>query len=113
MEVLLISIGGAFGAVLRYLVGYLLDNTSFPWATLVVNAFGSFILGLVLFSVSDTDILLLINVGFCGAFTTYSSFSFQTVSLWEQDEQRRAFLNTFGNLVMSLLAFRTAWVLIA
>lgn len=113
MEILLISIGGAVGAVLRYVVGQLIDNTPFPWATLVVNALGSFILGSVIFGVSDSDILLLVSVGFCGAFTTFSSFSFQTVSLWEQGERRGAFLNAFGNLIVSLLAFEAAWVLIA
>jgi len=113
MEILLISIGGAVGAVLRYVVGQLIDNTSFPWATLVVNALGSFILGSVIFGVSDSDILLLVSVGFCGAFTTFSSFSFQTVSLWEHGEQRDAFLNALGNLFVSLLAFGAAWVLIA
>jgi CrcB protein len=113
MEILLISIGGAVGAVLRYVVGQLIDNTSFPWATLVVNALGSFILGSVIFGVSDSDILLLVSVGFCGAFTTFSSFSFQTVSLWEQGEQRDAFLNALGNLTFSLLAFGAAWLLIS
>ncbi|MDS0478277.1 fluoride efflux transporter CrcB [Natrinema sp. 1APR25-10V2] len=111
MEILLISIGGAVGAALRYMVGQLIDNTSFPWATLVVNALGSFILGSVIFGVSDSDILLLVSVGFCGAFTTFSSFSFQTVSLWEQGDQRAAFLNALGNLAVSLLAFGAAWVL--
>lgn len=113
MEVLLISIGGAVGAVLRYVVGQLIGNTSFPWATLVVNTLGSFILGSVIFGVDDSNILLLVSVGFCGAFTTFSSFSFQTVSLWEQGEQRDAFLNAFGNLTASLLAFGAAWLLIS
>lgn len=112
MEILLISIGGAVGAVLRYVVGQLIDKTSFPWATLVVNALGSFILGSVIFGVSDSDIILLVSVGFCGAFTTFSSFSFQTVSLWEQGEQRDAFWNALANLTVSLLAFGAAWSLI-
>jgi CrcB protein len=113
MEVFLISIGGAAGAVLRYVVGQLIDSSSFPWATLVVNALGSFILGSVIFGVSESDILLLVSVGFCGAFTTFSSFSFQTVSLWERGEQSAAFLNALGNLTISLLAFGVAWVLVA
>jgi CrcB protein len=113
MEVFLISIGGAAGAVLRYVVGQLINSSSFPWATLVVNALGSFVLGSVIFGVSESDILLLVSVGFCGAFTTFSSFSFQTVSLWERGEQSAAFLNAFGNLTISLLAFGVAWVLVA
>lgn len=112
MEVLLISLGGALGAVLRYAVGQLLSKPSFPWATLVVNALGSFVLGVVLFGVSRTDVLLLVSVGFCGAFTTFSSFSFQTVGLWERDEHARAVLNAVGNLLVSLLAFASAWLLV-
>ena len=113
MEVFLISIGGAVEAVLRYLAGQVIDSSSFPWARLVVNALGSFILGSVIFGVSDSDILLLVSVGFCGAFTTFSSFSFQTVRLWDRGEQGAAFLNAFGNLTISLLAFGAAWVLVA
>ena len=112
MEVLLISIGGALGAVLRYAVGQLLRETSFPWATLVVNALGSFVLSAVVFGVSRTDVLPLVSVGFCGAFTTFSSFSFQTVNLWERDEHKRAVLNAVGDLFVSLGAFASAWLLV-
>ncbi|WP_096390167.1 fluoride efflux transporter CrcB [Halopenitus persicus] len=112
MEVLLVSIGGAAGATLRYLVGQLVDGTSFPWATLVVNALGSFVLGAVTVGVSDADALLIVSVGFCGAFTTFSSFSFQTVSLWDRGEKRTAVLNAVGNLVVSLVAFAAAWQLV-
>jgi len=112
MEGLLISLGGALGAVFRYAVGQLLGKTSFPWETLVVNALGSFVLGVVLFGVRNADVLLLVSVGFCGAFTTFSSFSFQTVDLWDRDEHARAVLNAVGNLFVSLLAFASAWLLV-
>jgi len=78
-----------------------------------VNTLGSFLLGVVLFGIRDTETLLLVSVGFCGAFTTFSSFSFQTVSLWEQDRQIRALCNALGNLGGSLLAFGVAWLLVA
>lgn len=113
MELLLISVGGALGAVFRYTIGQLFSSPVFPWATLVVNALGSVVLGTVLFGVSRTDVLLLISVGFCGAFTTFSSFSFQTVSLWEQDEHMRAILNAVGNLLVSLGGFAIAWLLVS
>ena len=113
MEAVLISVGGALGAVLRYGVGQLLGKTSFPWATLLVNALGSGILGAVVFGVTDTGTLLLVSVGFCGAFTTFSSFSFETVRLWERGEPLQAGLNAGGNLVVSLLAFGTAWLVVA
>lgn len=113
MEAVLVSIGGALGAVFRYAVGQLLGKTSFPWATLLVNAVGSGILGVVVFGVDDTGTILLLSVGFCGAFTTFSSFSFETVRLWERGERWHAGLNAAGNLVVSLLAFGTAWLVLA
>jgi CrcB protein len=113
MEVLFISIGGALGAVLRYAVGQALGDSSSPWATLVVNATGSFVLGVVLFDVTSPDVLLLVTVGFCGAFTTFSSFSFQTIGLWERDEHARAVVNAVGNLLVSLLAFASAWLVVS
>lgn len=112
MEPILISIGGAIGASSRYLVGQFLTHHSFPWATLTVNALGSFILGVVLFGLNSSDVSLLIGVGFCGAFTTFSSFSYQTVELWEQGDHRYALMNAVGNLFISLLAFGSALLLV-
>jgi CrcB protein len=54
-----------------------------------------------------------VSVGFCGAFTTFSSFSFQTVSLWERGERARAAVNAVANLLVSLLAFAGAWLLVS
>lgn len=112
MDVLLIGIGGAGGAVLRYAVGLSLRHRAFPWATLAVNAVGSFILGTIIFGVSNHEVQLLVGVGFCGAFTTFSSFSFQTVALWERDDHVRALVNALGNLVVSLLFIGGAWLLV-
>ena len=112
MEAILVGIGGAFGAVLRYGIGQLIGSRQFPWATLVVNAQGSVILGIVIFGVSDSEMLLLVGVGFCGAFTTFSSFSFQTVELWERGDHMLALVNALGNLGMSLLGFACAWFLV-
>lgn len=112
MEALLVSIGGAAGAVTRYLVGQFLGKTSFPWATLIVNVIGSFILGAVIFGGSRADVHFLMSVGFCGAFTTFSSFSFQTIRLWERGEATNAVLNAIGNLVLSLIAFTAARLLV-
>lgn len=112
MEVLLVSIGGAAGAVTRYLVGQLIGKTSFSWATLLVNVLGSFILGVVIFGGSRADVHFLMSVGFCGAFTTFSSFSFQTIRLWEGGEAINAVLNAIGNLVLSLIAFTAARLLV-
>jgi CrcB protein len=112
MEALLLSTGGALGAVLRYSIGQFLDDPVFPWSTLVVNAVGSFLLAIVLFAGTSSELELLVGVGFCGAFTTFSSFSFQTVSLWERGNRRHAIFNAVGNLVISLTAFAGAWTLV-
>lgn len=110
--VLLVGIGGAIGAVLRYVVYVLVDRAEFPAATIVVNALGSFVLGLVVFSASDAGWFLFVGVGICGAFTTYSTFSFETVRLWQQRMRGYAVLSAVGNLACSLLAVGCAWLLV-
>lgn len=112
MESILVGIGGAFGAVLRYLVGRLVASSEFPWATLVVNALGSLVLGVVIFGLSNGHLFVLVGVGFCGAFTTFSTFSFQTVGLWEREEQRLAIINAIANFLISAIAFLSAWLAI-
>ncbi len=113
MEVVLVGIGGVFGAWFRYVVSQLLASRSFPWATLVVNVLGSFVLGIMLFAGVSRPVTLLVGIGFCGAFTTFSSFSYQTVELWERDRPDLAVINAVGNLVVSVLAFGCAWLLVS
>lgn len=110
--VLLVGLGGGLGAVLRYAVALVVPNEEFPWATLAVNVLGSFGLGLALFGASSSGALLFFGVGFCGAFTTFSTFSYQTVVQWERDEHVAAGLHAFGTLVLSGMAFGAAWLLV-
>jgi len=112
-EAALVGVGGALGAVARYAVGQLIDGTAFPWPTLLVNAAGSFLLGAVVLGSADAAVASLVGTGFCGAFTTFSSFSFETVELWERGRRRLAALNATGNLAASLAAFGLAWVVVA
>ncbi|MFB6254011.1 MAG: CrcB family protein, partial [Halobacteriaceae archaeon] len=72
---------------------------------------GSFSLGLFTFFNLDHSLLLLLGTGVCGSFTTFSSFSFETVRLWETGEQLRAAVNAGGNLVGSGLALGFAWLI--
>ncbi len=113
MEPLLISIGGALGAVCRYAIGEWSPQTTFPWTTLLVNTFGSLLLGGLLASAVTTDLMLLLGIGFCGAFTTFSSFSVQVISLSEQGEYVLACVHALGNLILSLLAFGGGWLVIS
>lgn len=106
-----VGAGGTLGAVFRYLVGQRVRTSEFPAATLVVNVVGSFVLGLVTFLGADSQALLFVGTGACGSFTTFSSFSFETVRLWETGERARAVGNALGNLAGAVLAIGLAWFL--
>lgn len=108
----LVGTGGAIGAVCRYAVGQWLAHDRFPFATLGVNVVGSFVLGLVMFAPVNTEVFLLIGVGACGSFTTYSSFSVQTVRLWETGDRLRASLYAGGTLCLCVAAAGTAGFLV-
>jgi len=105
----LVGTGGAIGALCRhYLVGAV-QREAFPLGTLTVNAVGSFVLGLVTFAGIAGDAALLVGVGACGSFTTFSSFSVETVRLWEDGYVALAVGNAVGNLACALAAIGLAW----
>ena len=112
MNVLLVVCGAAVGAPLRFLVDkhmvarLLLSariETPMPWGTFAVNISGSFLLG-VLSGVGNPTIALLLGVGFCGAFTTYSTFAAETTALAASGHRGKALLNVVLNLSVGLLA---------
>lgn len=80
MIVLLVAVGGAAGATLRFLAGRRLDR-DLPVGTIVVNVVGSFLLGLFTAVSVDEQALALLGTGFCGGLTTYSAFAVQTHAL--------------------------------
>ncbi len=105
MTVLLVAAGAAVGAPLRYLVDRFVQRrtgATFPWGTLTVNVTGSLLLGLL--SGQDRTTALLLGVGFCGAFTTYSTFGYETVRLAEEGARPYAVLNVAGTLAAGLAA---------
>ncbi len=91
-RVLLVGLGGMVGSVARYLISgrvQVLIDSAFPLGTMVVNVAGSFALGLILAlslerGMLGVDLRLLLAVGFCGGFTTMSTFSFEALSLLQQ-----------------------------
>lgn len=91
-NILLVAFGGAVGSVLRYLVSKWLQEASsaaFPVGTLVVNVVGCSLIGLI-YGASDRwdisgDMRLLLTVGFCGGFTTFSTFMNESLSLMRAD----------------------------
>ena len=89
-----IAAGSAIGGVARYLLGGMLQRQSgatFPVGTLIINITGSFLLGLILRYAVDTPTLsaearAFLTVGFCGGYTTFSTFSYETVALMEDGQ---------------------------
>jgi fluoride exporter len=110
--ILWISLGAIVGANLRYFVAQQfarLVSPEFPYATLAINITGSFVLGFFLVWTTDRVLAdprwrLLIAVGFCGGYTTYSSYAYETFALLEQGRWLSSILNVAGSNLLSLLA---------
>ncbi len=107
--VILVAIGGAVGAVGRHLIGLASAGTlgkALPYGTLFANGLGSFMLGALVAWVARTDaspeVKLLIGTGLCGALTTFSTFSVETLQLLEQGQRGAAVGNLVCNLVVGL-----------
>ena len=108
----LVGLGGALGALLRYATTRVLDAEAFPYGTLSVNVLGSFALGLLTFGGVGGDAALLFGVGACGAYTTFSSFAYDTVRLAETGDPRRGAINAVGTLLAALASVGFAWLLV-
>jgi CrcB protein len=112
MRLLLVMAGGGFGSVARYLTAvWMVERfgAAFPWGTLTVNVAGSFLIGLVAtladeFGSIGPQTRVFLIVGVLGGFTTFSSFSLETLRLVERGELVWAVLNAAGNLLLSLAA---------
>lgn len=102
MDVAFVGLGGVLGAIARHLVGERVDTNTVD--TLTVNVVGSFFLGALVAAPVGESVLLLAGTGFCGAFTTFSSFAFETVRLAETGEPTRAIANGALNLGGSIVA---------
>ncbi len=98
-SVLLVAAGGAAGAVLRFLVGHYVDSDQFPWATFAVNIIGSFLLALIAFGYPgiSREMRLLVFTGLFGAFTTMSTFTLETVTMFCDGRVGSAVLNFVAN----------------
>lgn len=108
-----VGAGGAIGAILRHWVYRYLPQERFPTATLAVNALGSFVFGAAVFAGAGETTIQLLGIGLCGSFTTFSTFSVETVGLWERGDRRLAVGNAAANLLVSLAGVGLAWALVA
>jgi CrcB protein len=109
-DVLVISLGAIAGANARYFLSRYaakLLGPVFPYGTLIINVVGSLIVGFFLIWTSERVLVdprwrLLVVVGFCGAFTTFSSYAFETMAYFEQGQWLLMFTNFFSNNFLCL-----------
>ncbi|MEV4376576.1 fluoride efflux transporter CrcB [Streptosporangium sp. NPDC049644] len=114
MSVLLVLIGGGFGAMLRYLLDTKAKarfGKAFPWGTLVVNLLGAGLLGLLHGVGVGTEWEALVGTGFCGALTTFSTFELDTVHLFQDGAYAKALVNAIGSLVLGFVVFAILYAL--
>ena len=116
MTVLLVLVGGALGAPVRYVVDLMVQSrhdSVLPWGTFAVNAAGSLVLGATAGGVAAAGgpgwVLTLAGTGFCGALTTFSTFSFETVRLAEEGALGAAAVNVAGSVVVGAAACAAGW----
>ncbi len=112
VDFLFIGVGAIFGANARYVVGYYFAvrfGPTFPYGTLFINVSGSFLLGFVLTFLSNRlgvnpGYRLLLGTGFMGAYTTFSTFSYETIALVQRGDWLPAIVNSLASLLGSLVA---------
>ncbi len=115
-----IALGGALGSVARYGLSSLVANLfgeTFPLGTLIINVVGSFVIGCFATLTGPDgrimvsgDVRQFVAIGLCGGFTTFSSFSYQTLALAQDGEYVRAGVNIVGSVVLCLLAVWLGYV---
>lgn len=113
MPTVLVAIAGALGAVVRYRIGLAVGVRTFPWATLCINISGSFLLAMVLAGPAatrwPTATSTAVAVGFIGAYTTFSTFGYETFTLVRTERTAEAIgyvaLSLIGGLVATGLGY--------
>jgi CrcB protein len=111
VEYIVISIGGLLGANARYLLANWAAQrlgASFPYGTFIINISGSFILGLFMALLQDRAFVhpnyrLFFATGFCGAYTTFSTFTYESLRLFQDGSFLLGFTNIFGSILVGML----------
>ena len=110
-QLILVFVGGGFGSVLRYIIGKLLNNAEngIPYGTFLANIIGSLIIGIILGLAAKQDALssnqtLLLATGFCGGFTTFSTFAYENHLFLKSGDFTSFAIYTMASFVISFLA---------
>ncbi|GAA3522026.1 fluoride efflux transporter CrcB [Aquimarina addita] len=117
-QILLVFIGGGTGSVGRYLISKFLNNptSGIPYGTFIANILGSFIIGIILGLALKNTILsqntvLLLATGFCGGFTTFSTFAYENHMLLKTGDITSFFIYTIASFITGfLLVFLGMWL---
>ena len=120
---LVVALGGAFGSLARYWLAELFmaaGLVAFPWATLAANVSGSMLIGLIASLTGPGGRILIAPelrlfwlVGFCGGYTTFSSFSLQTLTMLQHGHLGKAAVNVVGSVALCLVAVWAGYALAA
>ena len=119
MKYLIVFLGAGAGGGFRYWVSSAVMKffpEIFPFGTLAVNFLGSFILGILIYGLGDRELIssnmrLLLGVGFCGGFTTFSTFSLETMNLLRDSQFLYAGLNIILNVLLALIGVYVAYLI--
>ncbi|WP_296938774.1 fluoride efflux transporter CrcB [uncultured Dysgonomonas sp.] len=104
-QILLVSIGGAVGSVMRFLASVLVTRSEpfpFPVGTFAVNILGCFCIGLFANLLPSNNLRFLLITGFCGGFTTFSTFASETLTLANNNQMAMAFVYTLSSCVFGI-----------
>jgi CrcB protein len=108
---LLVLLGGGIGSVIRYLLSYFLtknNSTQFPWATFIANSLGCLLIGLLFGYIQKNNLQnetlkLFLITGFCGGFTTFSTFSLENIQFIQNQNYNLAVLYTMTSITLGFL----------
>jgi len=108
LELLLLGLGGAAGSIARYKLGSIISqrmNTTFPAGTFIINITGAVLLGIVSGMHVGGNMYLLLADGFLGAYTTFSTFMYEGITLFQGKEKMNAFIYIAGSLIVGIIGY--------
>ena len=113
MNILWVGIGGMLGGLSRFYLGKQIakrTGSGFPFGTLVINLSGAFLLGVLTSVNPEGRTYLLLGDGFCGAYTTFSTFMFEGFNLFKGNKRLNALVYIIGTMILGVLAYMAGFV---